>query len=144
MMRTAAAGLLLALAAPIWALEFASTLRPAILYDAPSASAGKLAIVSSGYPLEKVVTTAGWIKVRDATGSLAWVEATALGGKRSLLVSAEAAAVREKPAEDAPTLFRVARSVVLDLLQPAEGGWAKVRHASGQEGYIKIGEVWGL
>ena len=144
MMRVAAAGLLLALAAPSGALEFVSTLRPAILYDAPATSAGKLAIVGSGYPLEKVVVTAGWIKVRDETGSLAWLEASALGSKRTLLVSTEAASVRDKPAEDAATLFRVARSVVLDLLQPAEGGWAKVRHASGQEGYIKISDVWGL
>jgi SH3-like domain-containing protein len=143
MMRTAA-GLLLALTAPAWALDFASTQRPAILYDAPSSAASKIAVISAGYPLEKLVSTAGWIKVRDESGKLAWIEESALGGKRTLLVSAPVAPITEKPAEDAPVRFRAVRGVVLDMLLPAEGGWVKVRHASGQEGYARIGDVWGL
>lgn len=144
MMKSVAAGLLLALTAPAWALDFASTLRPAILYDAPSSAADKVGIVSSGYPLEKIVSTAGWIKVRDETGKLAWVEESVLGSRRTLLVSAQTAQVMEKPAETAPVRFRVSRNVVLDLLQLEQGGWVKVRHANGQEGYLKIQDVWGL
>jgi SH3-like domain-containing protein len=140
----AAASLVLALAAPAWALDFASTLRPVILYDAPASSADKLAVVSAGYPLEKLVAAAGWAKVRDETGKLAWVEESALSPKRTLLVSAPTAQVMEKPQEDAPIRFRVARGVVLDMLLPEEGIWVKVRHAGGQEGYIRIRDVWGL
>lgn len=143
-MMRAAASLLLVLVAPAWALDFASTLRPAILYDAPSSAAGKIAVISVGYPLEKVVSTTGWIKVRDETGKLAWVEESALSPKRTLLVSAAVAQVMEKPMEDSPARFRVARGGVLDMLLPEEGGWVKVRHASGQEGYMRIRDVWGL
>lgn len=143
-MLRAAASLLLVLAAPAWALDFASTLRPAVLYDAPSSAADKVAVISAGYPLEKIVSTAGWAKVRDETGKLAWVEESALGSKRTLLVSATVAQVMEKPLEDSPARFRVARGVVLDMLLPEEGGWVKVRHASGQEGYMRIRDVWGL
>jgi SH3-like domain-containing protein len=139
-----AAGLLLALAAPAWALDFASTQRPTILYDAPSTAAGKVAVVSAGYPLEKVVSTSGWTKVRGETGKLAWIEESALSAKRTLLVIVPLALVMEKPMDDAPVLFRASQGVILDMLAPAEAGWAKVRHASGQEGYVRISDVWGL
>lgn len=143
-MRLAAAGLLLVLAAPAWALEFASALRPAILYDAPSSSADKIAVISAGYPLEKLLAEAGWAKVRDDTGKLAWVEESVLAPKRTLLISVPLAHVLEKPAEGAAVRFRAARGLILDMLQPQEGNWVKVRHASGQEGYVRVREVWGL
>ncbi|HET9463230.1 MAG TPA: SH3 domain-containing protein, partial [Thiobacillus sp.] len=60
-----AAGLLLTLAAPAYALEYRSTGRAALLYDAPSTAAGKIAIAGSGLPLEVVVDTDAWVKVRD-------------------------------------------------------------------------------
>lgn len=144
MIRAVAAGILLALASSAWPLEFASTQRPAILYDAPSSAAEKVGILSTGYPLEKIVITTGWVKVRDEAGKLAWVEESALGAKRTVLINTDAAQAMDKPSENASIQFRAARSVVLDMLQPAENGWVKVRHASGLEGYLRISEVWGL
>lgn len=140
----AAAILLLTLAAPVCALEFVATRQPAILYDAPSASATKIAVLSAGYPLEKLVAAAGWVKVRDETGKLAWIEESALGGKRAVLVTAPAAQVTESPREDAPVRFRAARSVSLELLPGQDGGWIKVQHANGQQGYVRIRDVWGM
>jgi flagellar basal body rod protein FlgF len=67
------AGLLLALSAPASALEYRSTSRPALLYDAPSTAAGKVAIAGSGLPLEVIVDTDQWVKVRDHSGRRAWV-----------------------------------------------------------------------
>jgi SH3-like domain-containing protein len=143
-MRLAAASLALALAPAAWALDFASSQRPAILYDAPSTSAEKVAVISAGYPLEKLVTTAGWVKVRDDTGKLAWIEESALGSKRTLLVKVQTAQVMDKPAAEATVRFRAARGITLDMLLPPEGNWVKVRHAGGEEGYVRIGDVWGL
>jgi SH3-like domain-containing protein len=143
-MRLAAASLLFVLASPAWALDFASTQRPAILYDAPSTAADKVAVISADYPLEKLVTTEGWIKVRDATGGLAWIEASALGTKRTLLVTATTASVMAKPSEGSQLRFRAARSIALEMVMPPEGGWVMVRHAGGTEGYVRIGDVWGL
>lgn len=126
------------------ALEFGSSARASILYDTPAISAGKLAVISAGYPLEKVVTTPGWVKVRDETGALAWMEESAFSTKRTLLINTPLAHVLEKPLDNAPTRFRVPRSVTLELIAPVEGGWVKVRHLSGQEGYARIRDVWGL
>ncbi len=139
-----AIGLLLALAAPAWALDFATTQQPAILYDAPSSAASKVAVISAGYPLEKLVTAAGWTKVRDETGKLAWIEESSLGGKRTLLVTVPEARIMETPREDAPVRFRAAQGVILEILPGQENGWAKVQHASGQQGYVRIRDVWGL
>jgi len=68
------------LANPASALEYRSTGRAAILYDAPSTAAGKLAVAGSGLPLEVVVDTDTWVKVRDYPGRLAWIEKAALDG----------------------------------------------------------------
>lgn len=143
-MRRLGAGLLLALAAPAWALDFASTQRAAILYDAPSPAAGKIAVISAGYPLEKLVTVTGWTKVRDEAGKLAWIEESALGDKRTLLVKVPVAQALERPDDNAPVSFRAAQGVILELLPEQANGWAKVRHAGGQQGYVRLRDVWGL
>lgn len=137
-------GAALAFSTTATALEFGSSARASIMYDTPATSAGKLAVISAGYPLEKVITTTGWVKVRDETGALAWIEESAFSAKRTLLINTPLAHVLEKPLDNAPTRFRVPRGVTLELIAPVEGGWVKVRHASGQEGYARIRDVWGL
>lgn len=136
--------LLLMLAAPAWALDFVSTRKPAILYDAPSSASGKVAVVGAGYPLEKLITLSGWTKVRDDTGQLAWIEEAALVSKRTLLVRVPEARVLENPRDDAALRFRAAQGVLLDLLSDLGNGWAKVQHADGLQGYVRIRDVWGL
>jgi SH3-like domain-containing protein len=136
--------LLLALAAPAWALDFVSAQKPAILYDAPSSAAKKIAVIGAGYPLERLVATSGWAKVRDDTGQLAWIEDSALTSKRTLLVKAPTAVVLDNPRDDATVRFRVAQGVVLDILLDLGNGWVKVQHADGQQGYMRVRDVWGL
>ncbi len=47
----------------------------AILYDAPSLAGKKLYLIKAQTPVEIIVRLEGWLKVRDAEGSLAWIEA---------------------------------------------------------------------
>jgi len=139
-----AAGLLLALAHPACALEYRSTGRAALLYDAPSTTAGKVAIAGSGLPLEVVVDTDAWVKVRDHSGRLAWIEKSALGGAKSVMVKAESSAIRQQPRADAEVVFRAARGVLLDVTGEADAyGWLPVKHADGQAGWLPAHEVWG-
>src|SRR5262249_38861848 len=95
------------------------------------------------YPLEVIVTLEAWIKVRDAAGALTWIERKALGDKRTVLVVAPVADVRAKPEEASPLLFSVAHDVVLDLVEPAPGGWLRVRYIEGTAGFIRASAVWG-
>ncbi|HKO89066.1 MAG TPA: SH3 domain-containing protein [Burkholderiales bacterium] len=114
-----------------------------IFYDAPSTRASKLFVVSRDLPVEIITTDATWTKVRDSSGSLAWVEKKALSEKRTVLVTAPIAQVRERADEQAPLLFQLQQGVVADLLDSG-GGWARIQHADGSTGYLRIQQVWGL
>jgi SH3-like domain-containing protein len=139
------AALLLAFAAvPGAAAEFRCVgERAAILYDAPSARADRLFAVSRFYPFEVLVRLDQWTKVRDANGEVGWIENRALGERRTVVVTVPVADVRASPSAQAPLVFEAYKQVVLDLLEPAADGWVKVRHRDGQEGYVRLAQVWG-
>lgn len=147
MRRLAARALLAALAA--WAggaaaAEFRSVAEnAAVLYDAPSAKANRLYVVSQGYPVEVVVVVEGWSKVRDANGELTWIESKLLSEKRTLMVKLPLAQVREAADDGAPVVFEAQQNVLLELVEVASGGWLRVRHRDGQTGFVKVGQVWG-
>lgn len=139
------AALLVLLASPAWGLDYRSTARAAILYDAPTQSGGKIAVVGDKVPLEVVFETADWVRVRDAEGRLSWIEKAALGSARSVVIRVEESTVRQQAMADAPPVFRAVRGVQLDALdEPTALGWLQVRHASGLTGWLRIQEVWGL
>jgi len=139
-----AGSLLLALAHPASALEYRSTGRAALLYDAPSATANKLAVTGSGVPLEVVVDTQAWVKVRDYSGRLAWIEKSALDGAKRVMVKVETSTIRQQPRADADIVFRAARGVLLEVTgKPDAYGWLPVKHADGLTGWVPVREVWG-
>ena len=139
-----AASLLLAQAQPACALEYRSTGRAALLYDAPSTAASKLAIAGPGLPLEVVVDTDAWVKVRDHSGRLAWIEKSALGGAKTVMIKAESSAIRQQPRPDADVVFQAARGVLLEVTADANAyGWLPVKHADGRAGWLSVQEAWG-
>jgi len=138
-----AAVLVFGQAAVAGAADFRSAAEAAVvLYDAPSAKARKLYIVNRGYPLEVVVQVEGWVKVRDAAGTLSWAETKALDNTRNVLLRT-AATVRQKPADDAPVAFEAQRDLLLERLEAASAGWVHVRHRDGSAGYVRATDVWG-
>ena len=77
-------------ALPALALDFRSVVVPAaVLYDAPSLKAKKLYLIRAQTPVEVVVRLEGWVKVRDAEGGLAWIEASQVGERRTVIVTAD-------------------------------------------------------
>jgi SH3 domain protein len=144
-MRRALLGLLLlAASATAAALEFRTVgAEAAVLYDAPSVQARKLFILSQYYPVEVIVTLDKWVKVRDASGALAWLESAKLGEKRCVLVTAAEADIRSQPDPASPLVFQAERDVALELLA-VEGAWLKVKHRDGLSGYIAAKDVWGI
>jgi len=132
-------------AAPAWALDFLSVAETgAVMYDAPSQKAKPLFLVLRGTPVEAIVNLEGWIKVRDATGDIAWVEKKFLSEKRMLIVAEKNAEVRAQADAAAPLVFAADKDVLLELVEPGPPGWAKVRHADGQSGFVRANQVWGL
>lgn len=131
-------------ASPGFALDYRSVAEAAPLYDAPSARSNPLFVVLAGTPVELVVGLEGWSKVRDSRGDLAWIEKRHLTEKRNVIVRAERAQVRAAADEKAALVFEAEREVVLELLEAAPGGWARVKHRDGQSGFLKAPQVWGL
>jgi SH3-like domain-containing protein len=117
---------------------------PAILYDAPSLKGGKLYVAPPGMPVEVVLGYGDWVKVRDASGDMAWTEARSLSAKRNVVVRNPNAKVRGTSDESAPAVMTADKGVLLELVDPQAGTWLKVRHKDGIGGFIKAADVWGI
>lgn len=148
-MRSPAAALAAALAALLLpglaaALDYRSVSEATVLYDAPSQKARPIFVIAAGTPVEAIVALDAWVKVRDLKGDLAWIERRLLAERRMVQVRAENAQIRAEANESAALVFEAAPDVLLELVEPAPAGWAKVRHRGGQQGYVKVGQVWGL
>ena len=127
------------------ALDYRSVEVPvAILYDSPSQKGKKLYLIRSQTPVEVFMRLEGWAKVRDAEGTLAWIESKQLSERRTLMVTAPRADIRQSDKPDAPVVGELEKWVVVDFLEPAAPGWAKVRHRDGTTGYVRSTQVWGL
>lgn len=142
----------LAATGPLAATEFRSTAEAAtVLYDAPSTKAKPLFVLSRETPLEIIVLVEGWSKVRDAGGTIGWVEKRGLADKRTLVVRVPLAEIRANPDDKAPLVFQAEHNVLLEMAETAASaaataspGWVKVRHRDGQSGYVRIAQVFGL
>ena len=143
MRRLAAAACLLLAAAPAQAQFLSVGENAAVLYDAPSRQSKALYVVSKHYPVEVIVNLEAWVKVRDHTGALSWVERRLLIEQRTVVVVPPSAEVRVRPEDGAPVAFVAVQNVALELLGTAPGGWLRVRHADGADGYLRANLVWG-
>jgi SH3-like domain-containing protein len=134
------------------AAEFRATVEAtAVLYDAPSAKAKPLFVLGRDTPLEVIVPLQGWVKVRDAGGTIAWIEQKALTDRRSVVVRGQIAEVFASPDAAAALVFRAEHGVLLELAEPAATatttatpGWVKVKHRDGQSGFVRIAQIFGL
>ena len=126
------------------AVEYMSvSANHAILNDAPSLHAKKLFVVNRYMPFETVVSLDSWVKVRDRTGALYWVEKSALSFKRYVYVVPPVAEVRRDPDASSPGILQARQHVALELIEATGTGWLKVRHQDGELGYVKHSDVWG-
>jgi SH3-like domain-containing protein len=128
------------------ALDFRSVAVPkAVLYDAPSSAAKKVLLLSQNYPVEVVVNLGDWLKVRDAQGSLNWVEAKQLSNKHTVIVTANKAQVRLAADASSALVANVEKDVLLEVADvKLNNGWLKVKHRDGVTGYILISSTWGF
>lgn len=136
---------LISAASAALAIDYRSVSVPAaILFDAPSLQGKKLYLIKVQTPVEVVVRLEGWLKVRDAEGTLAWVEARSIAERRTLVVTAPKAEIRQVDKAESPILAELDKWVAVEFIEPASPGWAKVRHRDGATGYIRSTQVWGL
>ena len=143
---------LLALPLAVGAADFRATADPAtVMYDAPSARAKPTFVYGRDIPVETLVAVEGWTKIRDASGTIGWVQSKLLSDKRMVVVRAATADVRAAADDGAAVVFRADRDVLLEIAEPAatpattsNPGWLKVRHRDGDVGYVRLSQVFGL
>ena len=82
-----------------------------------------------------------WAKVRDANGTFTWIDKKELSERRTALVKAPLAQIRQAADEKSPVSFEAQQGVVLDIVS-AEAGWLQVRHEDAT-GYVRAVQVWG-
>lgn len=123
--------------------DFMTVDSPAVLYDAPSQKGSRLFVIRRDTPVEIVVGLDGWAKVRDADGGLAWIERKNLSARRSVMVTATKAEIRQAADEGASLVFSAEKSVALDFVETLPAGWIKVRHRDGATGFVRANQVWG-
>jgi SH3-like domain-containing protein len=116
----------------------------AVLYDAPSIKAKKLYLVKKLTPLEVLVSLDGMSKVREAEGSIAWIEKSQLSETRTVTVISPQAEIRQSGEATAPVISYAEKWVALELLEIPARGWAKVKHRDGVVGFVRTSQVWGI
>ena len=141
--RVLAAAVLLGMSQLVCAFDFVSVAEPAILYDANSLKAKKLYVATRYLPLEQVVVLDNWVKVRDNSGKLFWIEKRQLSSKRYVMVTVPTATVYRNPDNNSDVVFKATQQLGLEWLGNTGAGWVKVRHADGSTGYLKSSDVWG-
>ncbi len=135
---------MLAAAGGAHAVDYVSVAEnAAVLYDAPSLKAKKIFVVSRYLPLEQVVNLDNWVKVRDSSGSMAWIEKRAVSSKRFVIVTVPLVVLHQAPEEKSTELAHVKQQVALEWLENTGTGWLKVRHPDGVTAYVITTEVWG-
>jgi SH3-like domain-containing protein len=100
-------------------------------------------VVNRYMPLEQVVTLESWVKVRDRSGGLYWVEKRALSSKRYVFALLPLVNVRASPDSGSARVFQVRQQVALEYVDSTGNGWIRVRHQDGNMGYVRRAEVWG-
>jgi SH3-like domain-containing protein len=143
--RAIAGAVLMLASAAAGAFDFKTVgTAPVVLYDAPSVKGGKLYVAPSGMPVEVVLSYGEWVKVRDASGDMAWTEAKLLSARRNVVVRNPNARVRAAADEAGATVMTADKGVLLELVDPQASSWLKVRHKDGIAGFIKAADVWGI
>lgn len=127
------------------AAEFRSIgVAKAVLYDTPSLQGKKQFILSQQYPVEVLVNLGDWLKVRDQSGGLNWLENKNTTTKPTVLISSAQVEIRQMADVSSAVVFTAKKDVVLEVLEPAKNGWVKVKHVDGLMGYLQTSAVWGI
>src|SRR5690606_19935490 len=96
----------------------------------------------SGLPVQVIAETAGWRKICDPEGAVAWVHRSVVSSRRSLFNASDAETpIRSGRSDTAPVRARLSpRSVV--AMDVCEDGWCRVRSGR-MRGWVRQSDVFG-
>ncbi len=99
--------------------------------------------VSRNYPFRVVDrASSGWLRVLDFEGDQGWVSSKLVKFTPYIITTLEKSNVRDGAGENHQILFTAERGVLFKVLEE-NGGWLRVRHDDGDEGWISAKIVFG-
>lgn len=99
-------------------------------------------VVPRHYPLKVVQKDGKNYKVSDYMGREGWVDKSAIGTGRTVVVKVGRGNIRTGPGTEHDLMFRANRGVVFKVLARKDD-WLKVEHESKRVGWIARSLVWG-
>ncbi|NTV14712.1 MAG: SH3 domain-containing protein [Desulfobulbaceae bacterium] len=99
--------------------------------------------VFAGFPLQILQSKGEWAKVVDFEGDEGWVHNTMISPRKSVIVKAKKASLREAPTSNEDNqVVVVARYGVIFTPIESRGEWLKVRYEDGTEGWVSNEQIW--
>jgi SH3-like domain-containing protein len=102
----------------------------------------------SGFPLRVLQQKGDWLKVEDFENDTGWLHKKLTTSKGHMIVKVNKDKnrkinIRSGPGTNYPIVGKAYYGVVFRTLKQ-ESGWARVKHDSGLEGWIKRDLLWGF
>lgn len=130
-------------AAPLAAEMLAVAVQQANVRAGPGRSSPVMWRLWIYNPLEVIDRHGRWIQVTDFFGEEGWVHESVVGRIPAVMVAAEAANVRERPAARGDVVWEVDQGYPF-LVQERRGNWLKVKDEGRISGWIHVSTVWGV
>ena len=98
---------------------------------------------AKGLPVQVIEETPDWRRVCDPTGAIAWVKATGVDGRRTVIhLKGEPLPLLDKPAPGAK-IDAVLAARAVTFLDRCNRGWCRLR-GKGAGGWAQANELWGV
>ncbi len=99
-------------------------------------------LTRKGTPLLVTAEFENWRRVQDEDGAGGWMHYALLSGHRTIVVRAQRAPVRKKPAESAAVVALVEKGVIASL-GACTIDWCEIE-VDKIDGWIRKSEIWGV
>lgn len=98
--------------------------------------------LGKGYPLRVIDSRGEWLKVVDFENDEGWISSSLVGRVPHLIVKKNRINLRSGPGTRYRIVGKANYGVVFKTLE-SKGGWVKVEHENGVNGWIERSLLWG-
>lgn len=99
--------------------------------------------VRPGLPVEVIAEYNSWRRIRDVDGTVGWVHASLLDGRRNVVVTGRVnTAILDRPKADANAIAYAQPGLVAKLVA-CEGEWCEIS-TRGYDGFVVRDRLWGV
>jgi len=112
------------------------------LRSGPTTTTETLRRAYENEPLQVLGRRGQWLHVNDFQGERAWIYAPLTDDRPAVVVDAAVANMRAGPGRSHEVLYTAKRATTFLVLEE-RGGWVRVQHADGAEGWVHEMLLWG-